>query len=162
MAITIDEIMKKGIHKGSLYDLSWKRPVATLKTNPDAKGVEVFKATSMTGQFEIPFNNKTTIDWEAYNEAHERGKTPNGLKFVWLVENLIGKYISNGNEFIRINTTAKSTPKTVWTKAVNGKETVITKEEALALCGAKAKSNINESGCISVTLANVTSFARNH
>jgi len=162
MAITIEEIKNKGIVKGANYDLAWKKSVATLKKNPEAQGVEVFKATSMTGQFEIPFDSKTTIDWSAYNEAHERGETPNGLKFVWLVENLVGKYISNGNEFIRINTTANSHPKTVWTKRVNGIETEITKDEAERLCGNNAKSKPNDSGCISVSLANVVSFARNH
>lgn len=161
MAITLEQVKEKNIRKGSLYDISWKRNVATLKKNPDAEGVQVFKATSMVGQFEVEFDNKTTVDWASYNEAHEKGKLPEGLKFVWLVDNLVGKYL-NGTEFIRVNTTANGKPNTVWTKVVNGVETVIDKAEAERLCGSNAKSKPNDSGCVSVKLSDITNFARRH
>ena len=101
------------------------------------------------------------MDWDAYNEAHEKGKLPEGLKFVWLVDNLVGKYL-NGTEFIRVNTTVNGNPHTVWTKVVNGVETVIDKAEAERLCGSNAKSKPNDSGCVSVKLSDITSFARRH
>lgn len=160
MAMTVKEVASKKIRKGAFYDIAWKRSVGTLKS---AGNVAVFKATKMVGQFGVDFDNKSSVDWEAYNNAHERGGDNGALKFEWVIPDLVGRYLSNGREFLRVNTVDGAKPKTVWTKVENGVETVIDKAEAESLCGSKAKSShSNDSGCISVPLENITSFARKH
>ena len=162
--LSVEEVVSKNIRKGCLYDISWAKPLETLKKNPEAQGVEVFKVCDAVGQFGVDFSNKTTVEWEQYNAEHERGEVPEHLKFEWIVEDVVARYIKSGTEFLRLNTTENTNTKVSFVKVKDGIETVITREEAIALCGAKAKpsDNKNDSGCLSIPLKNITSFARNH
>ena len=155
-----EEVAKKGIVKGAFYDVAWTRPMKVRKEVAE-RGIVLKKSVQSTCKFDVNFKNTKKCNDE-YRAKHTEGAIPPGLQFKWVIENLLGMYKS-GKEFLRATMVDGTKPKVIFTKVENGVETEVTRDEVMPMClASEFPKTENDSGCLNITLENITSFARNH
>lgn len=159
---TKEQIMSKEIQNGAFYDIAWERECKESSATKKS-GISVWKATATVGQFGVEFENKEFVKNGDYHDNHEKGAIPEWLKFEWVVDNLIGRYIKSGKEFLRLNKVDNVKPTVQFFKEQNGIKTEITRAEAEALCiASEFTEKVNDSKCYSIPLEKLKSFARRH
>lgn len=155
----LEEIKSKSLHNGSLYRLETKKDLQVLKVTEKA-GISVRKESTIVGQFGINAKNKKQYNDE-YKAAHT-GEIPEGLRFHWVITNLVGEYDKSHRQFLRLNVVKSHKPNSRYFKTENGVETEISKDEAKALCVAKEFPKPNDLDVYTIPLERIVEFAENH
>lgn len=143
-------LAKLNDRKGASLNVRLVSGVATLAAHKD---VEVFKVTEMTVISGVSFENRRDIrDAIEAGERSEVGALPWGQwkNFPFVIEH-------KGNDYIRLYLPSKAQQEAGFARETtvqfiaNGKP--ITRDEAIQLCGSKAKARENEEGCLTVKAA---------
>ena len=129
----LEEVKAKlnGASIGAFYDIAYHKECKVSAANKK-QGIAVIKHTTTTMRVGCKYENMA--DTEQYKKEHP-GEQPKQLaEKVWHIKNMLFTNVSSGKVSLRVGRVKKATPHNTYFKVVNGVETEISKDEAIALC----------------------------